>query len=154
MAAVVGPTILYLLRLRILWTEAAGNPVLRAGRYQPMLRLLSEEDLAPVRENRKLLRRMRAERAAIFRGYLRCLARDYARLLASLRISMLYSEIDRPDLAWSIARNRMMFATTLCRLDVLLVFYRFGIRSVDVSGLIESLDLLRIQTMRSMPAAA
>ena len=44
-------------------------------RYRPMLRLLSEDDLGVVRNNRKLLRKVRSERVAIFRGYVECISR-------------------------------------------------------------------------------
>jgi hypothetical protein len=111
-----------------------------------MLRLLSEDDLAPVKGNRKLLRRMRAERIAIFRGYLRCISRDYARLLSGLSLSAIQSDTDRPDLAIAILRSRFLFAATLCRLDAMVVLYRFGVCGVDVSGLVEALDALRAGT--------
>jgi hypothetical protein len=148
-ALVLGLAILYLSRLTVLFADVSGvfdAPALRAGRYRPMLRLLSEEDLAPVRSNGTLLRRVRAERAAIFRGYLRCMGRDYGRLLASLSLSALYSEVDRPDIAWTVFRNRVLFAATMCRLDLMLFLYRFGIRGIDVSGLLAALEMLSAQT--------
>ena len=124
----------------------------RAGRYRPMLRLLSEEDFAPVRGNKRLMRRLRADRTAIFRGYLRCLARDYGSLLAGLRMAAFQSSVDRPDLAQAILRNRMLFAGLLCRLDMMLFLHRAGIRGIDVTGLVETLDTLRAQT--AMAAAS
>jgi hypothetical protein len=146
LAGIFGLTILYLSRLTILRTDVSDAPALRAGRYRPMLRLLSEQDLEPVRNNGRLLRRIRAERTAIFRGYLRCMGRDYGRLLGGLSLSALHSEIDRPDLAWTVLRSKILFAATLCRLDFMLILYRFGIRGVDVSGLIAALETLSAQT--------
>jgi hypothetical protein len=118
-----------------------------------MLRLLSEDDLIPIKNNRKLVRRLRGERAAIFRGYIRCLARDYARLLSGLSLMAVQSATDRPDLARAILRHRVYFAGALFRLDAMVLLYRLGICGVDLSGLVESLDVLRAQTMRGMASS-
>jgi hypothetical protein len=154
LAGIFGLTILYLSRLTILRTDVSDAPALRAGRYRPMLRLLSEQDLEPLRNrnNGRLLRRIRAERTAIFRGYLRCMGRDYGRLLRGLSLSALHSEIDRPDLARTVLRSKILFAATLCRLDFMLILYRFGIRGVDVSGLIAALETLSAQTCLPVPS--
>ena len=111
-----------------------------------MLRLLSEDDFAPVRRNKKLLARLRTERTAIFRGYVRCLALDHARLLAGLRLAAVDSTFDRPDLAPAVLRNRMLFASLLCRLDLLLLLHCLGVRRIAVSGLVKVLDSLRAET--------
>jgi len=147
LTVLVGFAILYVAKLCALSPKSASAAVCRAGRYRPLLRILSDEDLAPVRNNKKLLRRMRAERAEIFRGYVRCLSRDYARLLSGLSMAVVQSTTDRPDLAFAILRSRLLFASTLCRLDVMVLFYRFGICRVDVSGLAAVVEAL------SAPAA-
>ena len=147
LTVLLGFAALYIARLCSLRAKFPNAPVCRAGRYRPLLRILSEEDLAPVRNNKRLLRRMRAERADIFRGYIRCLSRDYSRLLSGLSVAAVQSATDRPDLAWAILRSRLLFASTLCRLDVMVLFYRFGVCRVDVSGLAAVVEAL------SAPAA-
>jgi hypothetical protein len=139
----------YLFRLGTLSPGATGTVTQRTERYRPMLRLLSDDDLLPVRNHPKLLRQMRAQRTTIFRGYVRCLSRDYACLLASLSLMSLQSEIDRPDLSKAVLLNRLTFAAVLCRLDVMMCLYRFGICRVEVSGLVAALDTLRLQTLRN-----
>src|ERR1700744_5436469 len=62
--------------------QSTGTPVNLAGRYRPMLRLLSEDDFGLVANNPKLAKALRAERQKLFRGYLRCLTREYGKLLA------------------------------------------------------------------------
>src|SRR5580658_4461034 len=97
----------FVLKLRSLQSAEAGSRTsVAADRYRPMLRLLSDDDLAFVSANSKLHRELRAKRRNLFRGYLRCLTRDYARLLAGVRKAMVHSEVDRPDLARALARNR------------------------------------------------
>ena len=112
-------------------------------RYRPMLRLLSDADLDFASRSPVLRRRIRARRRELFRGYLRCLTKDYARLLSGLRQVMVESGVDRPDLAKALAKNRMLFAIALCRIEVRLQLHRVGVASVDVSGLVEALDSLR-----------
>jgi hypothetical protein len=118
---------------------------LTADRYRPMLRLLSEDDLAFVPADSKRQRAFRARRRELFRGYLRCLARDYALLLAGVRAAMLQSGVDRPDLAQALAKNRMLFAVAMCKVEFRLALHTAGIGTVDISGLVEALETLRSQ---------
>jgi hypothetical protein len=114
-----------------------------AGRYHPMLRLLAEDDFAFVASNPVLYRRLRAERRLLFRGYLRCLTRDYGRLLEGIRLVMVQSQVDRPDLARALARNRVLFAVALCRIEFRLALHWAGVGKVDISGVVEAFDRLR-----------
>ena len=149
--------LLFFMRLRILQTaETNPAPVILAGRYRPMLRLLAEEDFRFVSANPSLRKTLRTERCRLFRGYLRCLTRDYGRLLAGLRHAMVQSGIDRPDLAHALVRNRIRFAAALCSAEIRLILYSAGIGKVDISGLVAALDVLRTQTgaLRLTAAAA
>ncbi len=140
----------FLLKMRALRSQAAGgitagSPLLGADRYRPMLRLLSDEDLAFVSADGKLQRTLRARRRDLFRGYLRCLTRDYARLLAGIRQAMVLSGADRPDLARALAKNRALFALAICKIEYRLALHATGIGSVDISGLVGALEALRGQ---------
>jgi len=42
-----------------------------------------------------------------------------------------------------VAKNRLMFALALCRIELNLQLHTLGIGKVDVSGLVEALDTLR-----------
>jgi hypothetical protein len=117
-----------------------------------MLRLLADGDLEFAGANRVLRGRIRARRRELFRGYLRCLTKDYARLLAGLRQLMAESGVDRPDLAKALAKNRLMFALALCRIEVNLQLHTFGVGKVDVSGLVDALDALRNAVSVMTPA--
>ena len=59
-------------------------------RYRPMERLLNGEDFRFLASqssfDKNLIRKMRAERRKIFRGYLACLSRDFSLVAASLRL--------------------------------------------------------------------
>jgi hypothetical protein len=118
-------------------------------RYRPMLRLLSDED-ANLIADPALRRKLRATRCDLFREYLRHLTEDYGKLLAGLRLIMTESSIDRPDLAKALARNRVLFAVAVCRVEFHLRLYALGIGNADVlklqvRGLVDALDIMRGQ---------
>jgi len=130
-------------------TQTATSPL---NRYQPMLRLLSDDDLRFVAGNKVLAKKLRGERKDIFRGYLRCLTKDYGRLLAGVRLAMVNSGVDRPDLAKALIKNKILFALALCRIEMRLSLYSLGLGRVDVSGLVEAMDALRGQVAFLAPA--
>jgi hypothetical protein len=135
---------LFWARMRLLDSVAQSNKGLPdADRYRPMLRLLSDADLDFASANPVLRGKIRTRRRELFRGYLRCLTKDYAGLLSGLRHMMVESGVDRPDLAKALAKNRFMFALALCRIEIHLQLHVLGIGKVDVSGLVEALDALR-----------
>jgi hypothetical protein len=139
-------TLHFVLKLRTLQSEEAGSAhTMAADRYRPMLRLLSDDDLAFISTDSKLREQLRAKRRELFRGYLGCLTRDYSRLLASVRQAMVQSGADRPDLARALARNRMLFAVAVCKVEFRLALHATGMGKVDISGLVEALETLRGQ---------
>jgi hypothetical protein len=144
---VLGAVVLqFVLKMRSLRSaEERGRTFLAADRYRPMLRLLSNDDLAFVSANSKLQKELRAKRRNLFRGYLACLTRDYAHLLACVRQAMIHSGVDRPDLARALARNRVLFAIAICKVEFRLAIHAAGIGNVDIAGLVEALETLRSQ---------
>ena len=136
----------FLSRMRtIRAAETSAIPVVSTNRYLPMLRLLSDEDLAFVSGNAHLSRTLRTRRRQLFRGYLNCLTRDYAHLLAGVRAAMAASGADRPELARALARNRILFALAICRVEFRLALHAAGIGNVDVSALVSAMDALSAQ---------
>src|SRR5579871_527953 len=87
---------------------------LSVSRYRPMERLLCEDDYRFLASqpgfDPRALRRMRSERRKIFRGYLACLSRDFSLVGAALRLMMMYSSHDRPDLAGILYKQQALFA--------------------------------------------
>jgi len=136
----------FLSRMRAIHAaEASAVPAVSSDRYRPMLRLLSDEDLAFVSINAHLSRTLRARRRQLFRSYLNCLTRDYAHLLAGVRAVMVASGADRPELARALAKNRVLFACAICRVEFRLALHAAGIGKVDVSGLVEAMETLSTQ---------
>ena len=130
-------------------------PVVSADRYRPMLRLLSDEDLNFIPTKSGLRRSLRARRRELFRSYLRCLARDYAHLLAGVRAAMVRSGMDRPELAHALAKNRTLFLMAMYKVEFRLTLHAVGVGKVEVAGLVEALEGLRSQVniLSAMPSA-
>src|SRR5688500_10251488 len=91
------------------------------ARYRPMLRLLDEADYkflaAQPGYSKKYISRLRAERRAIFRAYLRNLVRDFHRLHMAARMVLVYAPQDRPDLAMTLMRQRFLFTFAIMSIE-------------------------------------
>src|SRR5258708_22889235 len=136
--------VLFASRVRMLGVVGpAAFPVAMTGRYQPMLRLLRDEEFAFASNNKALRRKLERNRRRILRGYLRCMAKDYGHLLAGIRMIVVHSPVDRPDLVTTLARNRMRFALALCSVEFRLALHQLGIGALDVPGLLGALASLR-----------
>lgn len=145
------------LRLRSLRAHQGATMVSGpATRYRPMERLLSEADDNMVAGNSALRRKFRAERRKLFRRYLKCLTRDYGCLLNGIRLTMVQSGIDRPDLLRAVARNRIYFALAICRIEYRLALHAAGLGTVDISGVVTAFETLREQmaAFAAVPAGA
>jgi len=130
---------------------------LSVERYRPMLRLLESSDLEFLRSQPGYTRRMesklRAQRCQIFRGYLRCLNTDFRRVCTALKLVMVQSRQDRPDLASVLVHHQVMFTSAMIAVHVRLFLYQIGVCTVDSSRLVEIFDVMRIELRNMMPAA-
>jgi hypothetical protein len=126
-------------------------------RYRPMMRLLSGEDLEFLRSqpgfNPRMAARLRLQRCRIFRGYLRCLSVDFKRVCTALKVLMLQSRHDRPDLASALVRQQVMFACGMTLVQSRVFLYRWGVCGVDVTSLVKIFEAMRLELRRLVPAA-
>lgn len=131
-----------------------------AARYRPMARLLdpTEEAFLASHEGRGAIRRFRAERRRIFRGYLRSLERDFGSICGAIRLLLVNSQVDRPDLASALIRREANFALAMFSVRCRLIMHAAGIGTVDVRDLVGALDAMRIElgtlVPNAVPAAA
>jgi hypothetical protein len=130
---------------------------LSVERYKPMMRLLDGSDLDFLRSQPgftpKAAAKLRAQRCQIFRGYLRSLSTDFGRINGAIKLLMLQSRRDRPDLALSLLRQQLLFAGGVLVVQVRLVLYRFGLCGVDVSELVRIFDSVRQELHSIVPSA-
>jgi hypothetical protein len=125
--------------------------------YRPMQRLLSDADLkylaAQPGITRETVNQLRRERRRIFRAYLRNLVRDFHRLHLAARMTLVYSEQDRPDLAHALLRQRALFTWAVLNVEFRLVLHALGMGPVDVTHLIGALDGMRMNVTAFAPSA-
>ena len=85
-----------------------------------MMRLLDESDFAFLASQpgyqASIERRLRAERKAVFRGYLWRLVRDFNQLVSIAKLMVVFSEEDRTEFAKSLWRQQVTFYFAVCAL--------------------------------------
>jgi hypothetical protein len=125
-------------------------------RYRPMMRLLDGGDLEFLRSQPgftpRMATKLRVQRCQIFRGYLRCLNGDFQRVSAAIKVLMLHSRHDRPDLAGVLVQHQAMFACGMAMVYFRLFLYRWGMGGVDVTSLVKIFDLMRLELRSLVPA--
>lgn len=129
------------------------------SRYSPMERLLDPMDheflAAQPSYSRRIGRRFRANRIAIFRSYARCLGKDFVRVSGALKILMIHASVDRSALAGLLLKQRILFNYAMMSLEVKLVLHSFGwsAPAIDVRNLVGALDAMCAQ-LRALSAIA
>jgi len=125
-------------------------------RYRPMMRLLDGGDLEFLRSQPgftpRMASKLRVQRCQIFRGYLRCLNGDFQRVCAAVKVLMLQSRHDRPDLAGVLVQQQVMFACGMAMVYARLFLYRWGVGGVDVTSLVKIFGLMRLELRSLVPA--
>jgi hypothetical protein len=129
---------------------------LSVERYRPMMRLLNSSDLEFLRcqpgYSRHLESNLRAQRCRIFQGYMRCLNMDFRRVCVALKLVMVQSRQDRPDLASILLHHQFMFVSGMIGLQVRLLLYRWGGCGVDARNLVQIFDVMRLELRGLVPS--
>ena len=119
------------------------------ARYRPMERLFAEEDYVFLARQKgyhpSIARQLRRERRRVFRGYLELLKGDFAQLEAAVKLCMVTSCEDRPDLAKALLKRRLSFTYALAATEWRLALHALGLGTVNIGQLVGSLDGMRIQ---------
>src|SRR6202453_363621 len=117
---------------------------LSLDRYRPMLRMLDGSDIAFLRSQPgftpDMARKLRTQRTQIFRGYLRNLETDFGRVCAAIKVVMLQSQHDRPELAEALVRQQITFACAMLSVRARVFLYSLGVCGVEVSKLVKIFD--------------
>jgi hypothetical protein len=127
-------------------------------RYRPMLRLLDAADFQFLRAQKgftpEMEKRLRRQRVQTFREYLRLLEADFDRVSSALRLILAQSAQDRPELAALVLQRRLSFALGLIEVHCRLALFGLGWSGVDVSGLIQLFDGMRLDLHKLVPASS
>jgi len=124
-------------------------------RYRVMERLLAEADQKLVASigDRSMARKFRKVRVKIFRGYMMQLSEDFSRICKAIKLLMVTSQVDRPDLAGFLMKQQLIFVLVMMSVELKLLLYGFGWSNVDVRRLTESVNTMCAQ-LRSLAAIA
>lgn len=137
-------------------TEWLGD--LSDDRYRPMLRLLDEADFRFLRGQKgytpAMERKLRRQRVEVFRAYLRTLESDFKRVCLGLKIMLVQSECDRPDLASALMHRQLTFACVMLHVQVRVILFRWGLATVDACELIRMFDGMRLELKTLVPMAS
>ncbi len=130
---------------------------LSLDRYRPMLRMLDGSDIAFLRSQPGFTpdmgKKLRVQRTQIFRGYLRSLETDFGRVCAAIKVVMLQSKYDRPELAEALLRQQITFACAMLSVRGHLFLYRMGVSGVEVTKLVNIFDSMRVELRTLVPSA-
>jgi hypothetical protein len=162
--ACLGLALILFWAVRRLTSSGARLPVTAAWidelsieRYRPMMRLLDTNELVFLRSQPgftpTMARRLRTQRAQVFNGYLRCLKLDFSRICAAIKLLMVQSRHDRPELAEALVRHQFLFASGMVMVQCRLLLYRMGIGGVDVTSLVQIFDVTRAELRSLVPIA-
>jgi hypothetical protein len=120
-----------------------------------MERLLAEADqkLVASLNDRRMARKFRKVRVMIFRGYMMQLSEDFNRICKAIKLLMVTSQVDRPNLAGILMKQQLIFVFAMISVELKLLLYGFGWSNVDVHTLTESVNTMCAQR-RSLAAVA
>ncbi len=128
-------------------------------RYQPMSRLLADEDLQFLKAQpgyrAAMGVRWKRERLRIFRLYLAELKQDFHRLHAQARELVAHSEADSADLIHVLMKQQIRFLGATTALEFRLMLHQIGIGKIDVAPLLKLIEAMRADlTLRTTPHLA
>ena len=126
-------------------------------RYRPILRLLAEGEMDFLDSQPGftpgMLAAVRRHRAEAIRDRLQAMSCDFSLVCAALKLIMLQSQVDRPELALALLRSQITFAGNMLLAHGRLWLYRVGLGSVDVSALIVLFGSMTATLKTVAPAA-
>jgi hypothetical protein len=157
-AVIVGSLAMFWLTIRLRAYRAAerglvsGSEEFSFSRYEPMNRLLREEDLiflaAQPGYRPEIGKNFRRERRRVFRLYLNELAGDFRRLHAQARGMVAESEEQHAELVGLLMRQQLRFWRSMMAIELRLVMHHAGIGEVDVRGLVDAFESMRVDLIR------
>jgi hypothetical protein len=91
-----------------------------------LLRLLDEERLYGF-QTQRMATKLRIQRCRLLREHLRHLEDDFKLVCIALKVIIVQSKQDRPDLAWALLRNQITFTYRMKVVRFRLLCIRFGL---------------------------
>ncbi len=115
--------------------------------FRPMRRLLAEDDFVFLSTQPgyrpEIAANLRTRRIAVYRRYVALLGAEFSRLHKALRLMTLYAERDRAEASRILVEQRILFTYRMMQVQARLLFFRFGVKPLDVSPLVATIDSMR-----------
>jgi len=135
--------------------DAVGSEGFSPARYEPMKRLLSEEDFEFLKRRPgvgpALIRQMRVQRRKAFRSYLYELASDFNRLHEEARLMVAVAPEEYSELIGVLMRAQIRFWSALAGVEVRLALHAIGIGQIEVRSLLAPLETLHSAVHHATP---
>jgi hypothetical protein len=123
-----------------------------SARYEPMARLMADEDLAFLKAQPgfrpEIGRKFSQERRRIFRLYLQELACDFHRLHAHARAIVSTLPADNSPLVGILMRQQVRFWYEMASIEMRLSFDLMGASSIHVRGLVDAIATMHAEIGR------
>jgi hypothetical protein len=139
---------------------AEDSPTVSLSRYSVLKRLTGEEDEQFLRElpgfKAEMAKRLRRQRRAIVRMYLRELAGDFHSLHRAARRIVADAPEEHADLVGGLLRQQIRFWSCLAAIELRLALAPLGLPNVDTGRLLDVVEGLRaaVAGPEASPAAA
>jgi hypothetical protein len=126
-----------------------------AERYEPMMRLLADDDVEFLRGRAcgKVAARWDRARRRVFRLYLKDLSADFRRLHAEARALVAESPEQYSELVGVLMHQQVVFLRAMAAVELRLALNSAGIGRVDARKLIGVIDAMRLELDRSVALA-
>lgn len=133
---------------------SATDPIeFSSARYEPMARLMGDEDLAFLKAQPgfrpEIGRKFSRERRRIFRLYLQELACDFHRLHAHARAMVSTLPAEHSPLVGILLRQQVRFWYEMAAIEMRLSFGLMGASAVQVRGLVDALATMHAEIGRA-----
>lgn len=132
--------------------ENSGSEAFSIAQYEPMNRLLAEEDLCFLASQPgyrpEIGKKFRKERRRVFRLYLHELASDFRKLHAQARAMVAESQEHQAELVTLLIRQQLTFWRAMAVIELRLVVHGVGLGRVDVRGLVEAFEAMHRDLLR------
>jgi len=123
--------------------------------YRPMQRLLDPAEFRYLRDHgisKEKVNTLRRQRRTIYRLYLRDVAQEFNRVHSVLRVLLVSSYFDRPDLAKLLAKQTFTFYPNLLLVEVRLTLYACGFEKMPKIDVLGPLEMIQAQLRQLTPA--
>jgi hypothetical protein len=143
----------------VAWQDRDDSATFSLDRYEPMSRLLAEEDFLFLKSHPgyrpEMGARWKRERRQVLRMYLNDLKDDFRRLHAQARKLAAHSDVDSGDLVKVLMKQQVTFLWTTSYLELRLALEPLGMGKADVVRFIELIEAMRADlAQRTSPLPA